>query len=62
MKQMYNVFSNVKVAPLVRQLSWSHCLLLLPLKDINRIYYYALQIVNKNLSKRQLAEIIKNSE
>ena len=40
MKQFYNVFNNEKVAPLVRQLSWSHCLILLPLKDINKINYY----------------------
>jgi len=28
MKQFYNIFSNEKVAPLVQQLSWSHCLIL----------------------------------
>ena len=43
MKQFYNVFSNEKVAPLVRQLTWSHCLILLPLKDINEINYYVLE-------------------
>ena len=62
MKQLYNVFSNEKVAPLVRQLTWSYCLLLIPLKDINKIYYYAIQITIRNLSKRQLELIIKNSE
>ena len=62
MKQFYNVFNNEKVAPLVRQLSWSHCLILLPLKDINKINYYINQISNRNLSKRQLQDIIKSKE
>ncbi|MBR3523140.1 MAG: DUF1016 family protein [Bacilli bacterium] len=61
-KKFYLVFSNQKVAPLVPQLCWSHCLILLPLKDINAINYYILQIVNRNLSKRQLIEIVKNNE
>ena len=61
-KKFYLVFSNQKVAPLVPQLCWSHCLILLPLKDINAINYYILQIVNRNLSKRQFIEIVKNNE
>ena len=35
MKQFYLVFSNEKVAPLAQQLSWSHYIELLPLKDEN---------------------------
>ena len=62
MKQFYNVFSNKKVAPLVQQLSWSHCLILLPIKNIDEINYYIKQVSNRNLSKRQLEEIIKNNE
>ena len=62
MKQLYSLFSNEKVAPLVQQLSWSHCLILLPLKDINKINYYIEQISKRNLSKRQLEEIIKSKE
>jgi predicted nuclease of restriction endonuclease-like (RecB) superfamily len=62
MKQFYNVFSNEKVAPLVRQLSWSHCLILLPIKNINEINYYIRQVSNRNLSKRQLEAIVKNGE
>ena len=62
MKQLYSVFKDAKVAPMVRQLSWSHCLLLLPLKSIDKIYYYASKTANKNLSKRQLEEIIKARE
>ncbi len=62
MKQLYNVFNNEKVAPLVPQLSWSHCLILLPLKDTNKINYYIDQVSNRNLSKRQLSIIIKSKE
>ena len=61
-KQFYNVFSNEKVAPLVQQLSWSHCLILLPIKNINEINYYINQVSKRNLSKRQLEEIVKNNE
>ena len=62
MKQFYNVFSNEKVTPLVQQLSWSHCLILLPIKNINEINYYINQVSKRNLSKRQLEEIVKNNE
>ena len=62
MRQFYNVFSNEKVSPLVTQLTWTHCLVLMPLKNIEEIYYYALQVKNRFLSKRQLEEIVKNKE
>ena len=62
MKQFYKIFSNQKVAPLVRQLNWSQCLLLIPLKDIDKIIYYIEQVSLRNLSKRQLEEIIKLDE
>ncbi len=62
MKQFYNVFSNEKVSPLVTQLTWTHCLVLISIKDIDEIYYYALQVKNRTLSKRELEEIIKNEE
>ena len=62
MKQFYNVFSNEKVSPLVTQLTWTHCLILISIKDIDEIYYYALQVKNRTLSKRELEEIIKNEE
>ncbi len=61
-RKFYVIFSNEKVAPLVPQLSWSHCLILLPLKDVNIINYYANQIIIRNLTKRQLHDIIKNNE
>jgi len=61
-RKFFIIFSDEKVAPLVPQLSWSHCLLLLPIKDIDKINYYINQISNKNLSKRQLRDAIKNKE
>ena len=62
MKQFYNLFNNEKVAPLVRQLSWSHCLLLIPLKNNDKILYYANEIIKNNLSKRALETKIKSKE
>ncbi len=61
-RKFYLIFSNEKVAPLVPQLSWSHCLKLLPIKDIDKINYYIEQIIKRNLSKRELERIIKNKE
>ena len=62
MKQLYKVFSDEKVAPLVRQLSWSNCLQLLPIKNYDKINYYANLCIKYNLSKRQLEEKIKSKE
>jgi predicted nuclease of restriction endonuclease-like (RecB) superfamily len=62
MKQFYNTFSNEKVAPMVRQLNWTHCLILIPLKDINVIYYYSKQVILKNLTKSELESLIKSRE
>lgn len=61
-RKFYLIFSNEKVAPLVPQLSWSHCLILLPIKDINKINYYIEQVSKRNLSKRQLENAIKMKE
>ncbi len=62
MKQFYNVFSNEKVTPLVMQLTWSHYLLLLPIKDYNKIKYYIEQCIKLNLTKRELEHKIKSKE
>jgi len=43
-------------------LSWSTLCELLPLKNINQIYYYINIISKYNLSKRQLRDRIKNHE
>ena len=59
MKQFYNVFSNEKVSPLVTQLSWTHYVILISLNDTNKINYYMSEAIAKNLSKRELENIIK---
>ncbi len=62
MRQLYILLSTEKVAPLVRQLSWSHCLMLLPIKNIDKINYYVIQTHKQNLSKRELENRIKSNE
>ena len=62
MKQFYLMFRNEKVSPVVTQLNWSHFIVLLPLKNIDEVNYYIDQVTTRNLSKRQLQEIIKNKE
>ena len=62
MRQFYRTFSNEKVSPLVTQLTWTHYLVLLSVKDSNAVNYYIDQIFKKNLSKRQLEEVIKSKE
>ena len=62
MKQFYIMFNDEKVSPLVTQLTWSHYLILLSVKDKNAVYYYIKQISIRNLSKRQLENIIKSKE
>ena len=36
-RKFYIIFSSEKVAPLVPQLTWSHCLILIPIKNIDKI-------------------------
>ena len=62
MKHFYNLFNVEKVSPLVTQLTWSHYLILLSVKDRNAIDYYINQTTKRNLSKRQLEEIVKSRE
>ena len=62
MKQVYNTFNNEKVSALLTQLSWSHCLELVVLKDINQIVYYARTAIQNRINYRQLHYIIKSNE
>ena len=62
MRQLYQFFEKQKWSPLGTKLSISHIRQLFSLTDNNEINYYAQQIEKRNLSKRQLEEIIKNSE
>ncbi len=51
-----------KGAPLGHQLTWSHYRELLPIKDINQIKYYINQVIERQLTKRELISIIKSDE
>lgn len=51
-----------KVHPLDSQLTMSHYRILFTLKDDNEIDYYIRQAIERNLGKRELANIIKNME
>lgn len=62
MKQFYNIFCDEKIAPLAQQLSWSHYVELLPIKNINEIEYYINQSIDLNLSRNELRIKIKNKE
>lgn len=62
MRQLYQFFEKQKWSPLGTKLSISRIRQLFSLTDNNEINYYAEQIEKRNLSKKQLEEIIKNSE
>ena len=66
MKQFYNLFgernSEQKVSPMVTQLTWSHYIVLLPLKNIDEIKYYIDVCKERNLTKRELESLIKSNE
>ena len=62
MRQFYKVFCGEKVSALLTQLSWSHCLELIVLKDSNKISYYINLVIKNNYNYRQLHERIKSRE
>ena len=62
MRQLYITFNDEIWKPLVSKLSWTIFLTLMPLKDNNKMYYYANQCLINNLSKRQLQDKIKSKE
>lgn len=47
------------VVPLARQLTWSHFLLLIPLKSIESKIYYAQNAIENNWGKRELRNQIE---
>ena len=54
-----------KLAPVAQQLqnlTWSHYILILPLKELKEIEYYLYLASRLNLSKRELRERIKSKE
>ena len=62
MRQLYVMFNDEIWKPLVSKLSWTTFLVLMPLNDNNKMYYYANQCLINNLSKRQLQDKIKSKE
>jgi predicted nuclease of restriction endonuclease-like (RecB) superfamily len=62
MRQLYVMFNDDFWKPVVSKLSWTSFLLIMPLKEQSKKYYYANLCINYNLSKRQLQEKIKSKE
>ena len=62
MKQFYNMFIDEKVSQLATQLSWSHYVELLPLKNIDEIKYYINICKEQNIGRDSLREKIRNNE
>lgn len=62
MRQLYLFFEKQKWSPLGTKLSISHIRELFCLGDSIEINYYVEQVTKRNLSKRELATIIKNNE
>lgn len=62
MKQFYSIFCDKKVSPLATQLSWSHYIELLSIKDESKLKYYLEICINQNLSRNDLRLRIKNKE
>ena len=62
MKQFYNMFSDEKVSQLATQLSWSHYVELLPLKNMDEIKYYINICKEQQIGRDLLREKIHNNE
>ena len=62
MRQFYTMFNDEFWKPVVSKMSWTNFLIIMPLKDKNKMFYYINECINKNLSKRKLIEKIKNKE
>ena len=63
MRQFYNfVLTFQNFQPVVGNLTWTHILILLPLKNLDEIKFYINLAIRDNLSKRALADRIKLNE
>lgn len=62
MRQFYRLFNNEKVSTMSTQLSWSHYVELLSIKDEKELFYYANLCINHNINVRNLRERIKTKE
>nr|MBP3259027.1 DUF1016 family protein [Bacilli bacterium] len=59
MRQFYEVFSGTKWNALRSKLSWSHYRIVLSLKNTDEIIYYLTECENRNLTYRQLDELVR---
>ena len=62
LKYMRQFYILQKSQPLADQLSWSHYIELLPLKDTNKMNYYINISISQNLSRNELRDRIKSKE
>ena len=62
MWQLYNEFKDEIWKPVVSKLNWTQLLILLSIKDRDKMNYYINVCIKNRLSKRQLQEKIKNNE
>ena len=61
MRQFYEMLSETKWNAMRSKLCWTHYREVLSLKNINAIIYYLSECENKNLTQRQLHELIKHN-
>lgn len=61
-RQFYKMCNEQNWSPVATNLTWSHYVELLPMKDINKINYYINISTNQRLSRNELREKIKNQE
>ena len=61
MRKFYEIFNNKKLTTMLSKLSWSHYCEFLSLQDTNEIIYYINECKKKNLTQRELHELIKNN-
>ena len=59
MRKFYELFNREKLTTMWSKLTWSHYREILSLKDIDEIKYYLNECESKNLTQRQLHELIK---
>ena len=61
MRQFYEMICETKWNAMRSKLCWTHYREVLSLKNINAIIYYLNECENKNLTQRQLHELIKHN-
>lgn len=62
MRKFYEIFNTQKLNTLCSKLSWSHYREFIKIKNIDEIYFYVNQTLIRNLSVRELVNIIKSNE